>query len=78
MSDTLTIAEVATLLNVTRSYVLRLIADGKLRATANTDGTRAIARTDAEAYRLQARKRGRKALEKLARVSQEAEMYRKK
>jgi len=34
-----------------------------------------VARKDAEAYRLSAKRRGRKALEELARVSQEAEIY---
>lgn len=77
MSNTLTVAEVATLLNVTRRYVLKLISDGKLRATNGADGRRAIDRTDAEAYQLQAKERGRKALGELARVSQEADSYNK-
>ncbi|WP_172170304.1 helix-turn-helix domain-containing protein [Paraburkholderia elongata] len=75
MDDTLSVAEVATLLNVTRKHVLRLITDGKLPAITGTDGTRAVDRADAEAYGLQARKRARKALEELARVSQEAGLY---
>jgi excisionase family DNA binding protein len=77
MSDTLTVAEVATLLNVTRRYVLKLISDGKLRARTSTDGTHAVDRADAEAYQLQAKERSRKALGELARVSQEADSYNK-
>jgi len=75
--DTLTVAEVATLLNVSRRYVLRLIDDGKLRAVTAADGTRVIERADAEAYRLQAKERGHKALEELGRVTQEADAYKK-
>ncbi|SEB92197.1 DNA binding domain-containing protein, excisionase family [Burkholderia sp. WP9] len=77
MSHTLTVAEVATLLNVTPRYVLQLIADSKLRATTGTDGRRAVDRDDAEAYRLQAKERGRKALEELCRVTQKADAYKK-
>ncbi|MDH6149550.1 MULTISPECIES: excisionase family DNA-binding protein [Paraburkholderia] len=75
MNSTMTVAEVAALLNVTPAYVVKLITGGKLGATADTDGTRAITRTDAEAYRLRARRRGREALEELARVSQEVGLY---
>ncbi|WP_244814217.1 helix-turn-helix domain-containing protein [Caballeronia sp. Lep1P3] len=75
MSQPMTVAEVAALLNVTPKYVVKLIRDGKLPASANTDGTHTVARRDAEAYRLNAKRRGRKALEELARVSQEAGIY---
>ncbi|MDR6205443.1 helix-turn-helix domain-containing protein [Paraburkholderia graminis] len=75
MDETMTVPEVAAMLNVTPKYVVKLILDGKLPASANADGTRTVARTDAEAYRLRAKRRGRKALKELARVSQEAGIY---
>ncbi|MFM0328996.1 helix-turn-helix domain-containing protein [Paraburkholderia strydomiana] len=75
MNQTMTVPEVAAMLNVTPKYVVKLIRDGKLAASANADGTHAVASTDAEAYRLSAKRRGRKALEELARVSQEAGIY---
>jgi hypothetical protein len=75
MDETMTGPEVAAMLNVTPKYVVNLIRDGKLAASANADGTHAVASTDAEAYRLSAKRRGRKALEELARVSQEAGIY---
>lgn len=75
--DTMSVAEVAKLLNVSPTYVLRLIADGKLTAVMNTDGTRSVDRADAEAYRLRAKGRARKALEELGRASQEAGLYKK-
>jgi excisionase family DNA binding protein len=75
MDQTMTVAEVAVLLNVSPAYVVKLIRDGRLAASANADGTHAVASTDGEAYRLSARRRGRKALEELARVSQEAGIY---
>jgi hypothetical protein len=68
MSDTMTVAEVATLLNATRPYVLKLIADGR----------RAVDRQAAEAYRAQAQARAREALAELARVSKEAGLYNKR
>jgi excisionase family DNA binding protein len=77
MNHSMTVAEVATLLNFTRSYVLKLITAGKLWATTGTDGRRAIERADAEAYQMQSKERGRKALEEPARVSQEADSYNK-
>ncbi|MDR7008799.1 helix-turn-helix domain-containing protein [Paraburkholderia strydomiana] len=75
MDETMTVAEVAVVLNVTPKYVLKLIRDGKLPASANTDGTHTVAGRDAEAYRLNAKRRGRKALEELAHVPQQARMY---
>jgi hypothetical protein len=75
MNKALSVAQVAVMLNVTPKYVVKLIRDGKFSASANADGTHAVASTDAEAYRLSAERRGRKALEELARVSQEAEIY---
>ncbi|WP_344676418.1 hypothetical protein [Paraburkholderia graminis] len=75
MNQTMTVAEVAVLPNVSPAYVVKLIRDGKLSARANADGTHAVASRDAEAYRLRAKRRGRKALKELARVSQEAGIY---
>ena len=75
MNQTMTVAEVAVLLNVSPAYVVKLIRDGKLPPSANANGTHTVARRDAEAYRLRAKRRGRKALEGLARVSQEAGIY---
>ncbi|MFM0484787.1 helix-turn-helix domain-containing protein [Paraburkholderia strydomiana] len=75
MNQTMTVAEVAVVLNTTPKYVVKLIRDGKLPAIANANGTHTVEREDAEAYRLEARRRGRKALEELARVSQEAGIY---
>jgi DNA binding domain, excisionase family len=77
MSQTMTVAEVAVMLNVTPAYVVKLIADGKLRAKRNPDGRYTLARKEAEAYRLRAKRRGRRALENLARVSESAEIYNK-
>ncbi|MGY6122171.1 helix-turn-helix domain-containing protein (plasmid) [Paraburkholderia strydomiana] len=77
MNETMTVPEVAAMLNVTPKYVVKLIRDGKLRASASADGRHTVARRDAEAYRLSAKRRGRKALGELARVSQEAGIYRK-
>jgi excisionase family DNA binding protein len=77
MNDTMTVAEVATLLNVTPAYVVKLIADGKLRSVTAADGKRAVERADAEAYQLQKKERGRKALEELARAAQKAGLYKK-
>jgi len=75
MNKALSVAQVAKMLNVSPAYVVKLIRDGKLRTSANADGTHAVASTDAKAYRLSAKRRGRKALEELARVSQEAGIY---
>jgi excisionase family DNA binding protein len=75
MNKALSVAQVAKLLNVTPKYVVALIRDGKLPASANANGRHTVARKDAEAYRLEARRRSRTALEELARVSQEAEIY---
>ncbi|TCF98355.1 hypothetical protein BZM26_25880 [Paraburkholderia strydomiana] len=75
MDSTLTVAEAAVLLNVSPAYVVKLIRDGKLPASANANGTHTVARRDAEAYRLKAKRRGRKALEELARQSQEVGLY---
>ncbi|MFM0033941.1 helix-turn-helix domain-containing protein [Paraburkholderia strydomiana] len=75
MNQIMTVAEVAAMLNVSPAYVVALIRDGKLPASANAKGIRAVVRTDAEAYRLRAKRHGRKALEELARVSQEAGIY---
>ncbi len=77
MNQTMTVAEVAVMSNVAPKYVVKLIRDGKLLACANANGTHTVARLDAERYRLEARRRGRKALEELARVSQEAGLYAK-
>ncbi|MDR6202147.1 helix-turn-helix domain-containing protein [Paraburkholderia graminis] len=75
MNQTMTVPEVAAMLNVTPKYVVKLIRDGKLRASVSADGRHTVASRDAKAYRLEARRRGRKALEELARVSQEAGIY---
>ncbi|WP_027803288.1 helix-turn-helix domain-containing protein [Paraburkholderia dilworthii] len=75
MNQTMTVAEVAVMLNVTSKYVVKLVRDGKLPACADANGTHTVARQDAEAYRLEARRRGGKALEELARESQEAGIY---
>ncbi|MFM0480559.1 helix-turn-helix domain-containing protein [Paraburkholderia strydomiana] len=75
MSQIMTVAEVAAMLNVSPAYVVALIRDGRLPASANANGTHTVARRDAKAYRLEAKRRGRKALEELARVSQEAGIY---
>lgn len=75
MNQPMTVAEVAALLNVTPKYVVKLIRDGKLPASADANGTHTVARKGAEAYRLKARRRGRKALEELARTSQEVGLY---
>ena len=75
MNQTMTVAEVAVLLSVSPAYVVKLIRDGKLPASANANGTHTVARRDAKACRLEAKRRGRKALEELARVSQEAGIY---
>jgi excisionase family DNA binding protein len=75
MTQTMTVPEVAAMLNVTPKYVVKLIRDGELPANANANGTHTVARKDAEAYLLEANRRGRKALEELARVSQEAGIY---
>jgi excisionase family DNA binding protein len=75
MNKALSVAQVAKMLNVSPAYVVALIRDGKLPASANANGTHTVEREDAEAYRLEARRRGRKALEELARVSQEAGIY---
>jgi excisionase family DNA binding protein len=75
VGDTLTVAETAKLLFVSRPYVLKLIADGKLPATVGADGTRAVDKLAAEAYRAQQQERSRKALEELAQLSQELELY---
>ncbi|MFM0377813.1 helix-turn-helix domain-containing protein [Paraburkholderia strydomiana] len=71
----MSVEQVAKMLNVSPAYVVALIRDGKLPASANANGTHTVEREDAEAYRLEARRRGRKALEELARVSQEAGIY---
>lgn len=68
-------AEVAVMLSVSPAYVVKLIGNGKLRASGNSDGKRTVSREEAEAYRLRAKQRGRNALEELARVSQEAAIY---
>jgi excisionase family DNA binding protein len=78
MNQTMTVAEVAAVLNVSPAYVVALIRDGKLPASANANGTHTVARRDAKACRLEAKRRGRKALEELARVSQEAGIYDKR
>ncbi|MGY6121554.1 hypothetical protein ACW9YQ_14500 (plasmid) [Paraburkholderia strydomiana] len=75
MSQPMTVAEVTALLNVTPKYVVKLIRDGKLRASLDANGTHTVASKDAEGYRLKARRRGRKALEELARESQEVGLY---
>jgi excisionase family DNA binding protein len=75
MNQIMTVAEVAAMLNVSPAYVVALIRDGKLPAGANAKGTHTVVRTDAEAYRLRAKRRERKALEELARVSQEPGIY---
>ncbi|PRY05928.1 excisionase family DNA-binding protein [Paraburkholderia sp. BL25I1N1] len=75
MDLTLTVAEAAVLMNVSPAYVVKLIRDGKLPASANANGTHTVARRDAEAYRLKAKRHGRKALEELARQSQEVGLY---
>jgi len=69
------VAEVAVMLNVSPAYVVKLIGNGKLRASGNSDGKHTVSREEAEAYRLRAKQRGRNALEELARVSQEAAIY---
>ena len=63
------------MLNVTPKYVVKLIRDGELPASANANGTHTVARKDAEAYLLEVNRGSRTALEELARVSQEAEIY---
>ncbi|MDD1790159.1 hypothetical protein [Burkholderia gladioli] len=73
----MTVAEAALMLNVSPAYVVKLIGDSKLRASGNPDGKHTVACTDPEAYRLTAKQRGRKALEELARVSQNADIYKK-
>ncbi|MFM0292141.1 helix-turn-helix domain-containing protein [Paraburkholderia sp. RL17-380-BIE-A] len=77
MNQTMTVAEVAVMLNVTPAYVVKLIGNGKLRARRNPDGRYTVARKEAEAYRLRGRRRGRRALENLARVSESADIYNK-
>ncbi|WP_152530744.1 excisionase family DNA-binding protein [Paraburkholderia dilworthii] len=77
MKQAMTVAEVAAALNVTPMYVVKLIRDGKLPTNASSDGRHTVARTDAEAYRSTAKQRGRKALEDLSRVSQDADIYKK-
>jgi predicted site-specific integrase-resolvase len=72
MNQTMTVAEVAEMLNVSPAYVVKLIGDGKLRASKNPDDTHTVARKEAAAYRSRAKQRGRNALEELARVSQKA------
>jgi excisionase family DNA binding protein len=75
MNQPMTVAEVAVMLSVSPAYVVKLIGNGKLRASGNSDGKRTVSREEAEAYRLRAKQRGRNALEELARVSQEAAIY---
>jgi excisionase family DNA binding protein len=75
MSQPVTVAEAAVMLNVSPAYVVRLIGNGKLRASGDSDGKRTVSCEEAEAYRLRAKQRGRNALEELARVSQEAAIY---
>jgi excisionase family DNA binding protein len=77
MSDQLSVADVAAMLNVSPRYVLRLIAEGRLQATIGPDGRRSIPRANAEKYLAQAKAKSRKALEELGRVSQEADAYKK-
>ncbi|MFM0390961.1 helix-turn-helix domain-containing protein [Paraburkholderia phytofirmans] len=77
MNQTMTVAEVAEMLNVSPAYVVKLIGDGKLRASKNPDDTHTVARKEAEAYRLRARRRGRRTLENLARVSESADIHNK-
>jgi excisionase family DNA binding protein len=77
LSDQLSVADVAAMLNVSPRYVLRLIAEGRLRANTGPDGTRSIPRANAEKYLAQAKAKSRKALEELGRVSQEADAYKK-
>jgi len=47
MNQTMTIAEVAVLLNVSPAYVVKLIRDGKVPASASADGRHTVASTDA-------------------------------
>jgi hypothetical protein len=75
MNQIMTAAEVAAMLNVSPAYVVKLIRGSNLRASASADGTHTVARWDAEAYCLKAKRRGRKALEELARQSQEVGLY---
>ncbi|SAK42456.1 hypothetical protein AWB77_00455 [Caballeronia fortuita] len=77
MNETLTVAEVAVLVNFLPAYVMKLIRGGKLPAGANAVSRHSVARSDAEACRLEAPPRGRKAFEELARESQKAGLYAK-
>lgn len=46
MNQIMTVAEVAVMLNDSPAYVVKLIGDGKLRASKNPDGTHTVARKE--------------------------------
>jgi excisionase family DNA binding protein len=75
-TSTLDIENVAKILNVTRSYAVKLVDSGKLDLVEKAGGKRRrISATAVEAYRSERNARSRKALQELAATSQKAAPY---
>ncbi|CAB3752446.1 hypothetical protein LMG29542_01753 [Paraburkholderia humisilvae] len=76
-NDLMSVGELAQLLNVTASYVRKkLLRKHVLRPVTIRRGRKYASRTKAEAYCAKRKKVARRALRGLARVSQEAGLYR--